>query len=136
MKLTRSTTYALVALAYLARTEPRQPILAKQIAKHHNIPLDYLLKILQQLTHTEILSSIRGPLGGFLLNQPPRDISLLQIIETIDGPLNSAPALPAELVDLPECRSAESIIRKTNQQISQNLKKTSLADIIKKPSKT
>ena len=136
MKLTRSTAYALVALAYLARTEPRQPVLAKKIAQQHNIPLDYLLKILQQLTHADILSSIRGPLGGFLLNRLPREISLLQIIETIDGPLNSTPALPAELADLPECLSADSVIRETNQKITQTLKKTSLADLIKQSAKT
>lgn len=87
MKLSRSTRYAFVALVHLAKADPGVPVMAKHIAQEHDIPLEYLLKILHQLTCRGLLKSVRGPQGGFALNLDASAISFLDVVETIEGPL-------------------------------------------------
>lgn len=53
------------------------------------MPLEYLLKILQQLVRANVLYSKRGPRGGFSLAKPANKITVLQIIEAVDGPMVS-----------------------------------------------
>lgn len=86
MRMTRSIEYALTALYEIARDAQQRPILAKTIAQRHQMPLDYLLKVLQQLVHGGLLSSYRGPRGGFRLAREPEAISFLDVIEAVEGP--------------------------------------------------
>jgi len=89
MKISRSTGYALLAVGYLAQHQEQRIVLSQNISKEYNIPLEYLLKILQQLVRANVLRSKRGPRGGFSLAKPVKKISLLQIIEAVDGPMVS-----------------------------------------------
>jgi Rrf2 family protein len=89
MRISRSTGYALLAVGYIARNKDKKIILSQDISKEYDIPLEYLLKILQQLVRANVLLSKRGPRGGFSLAKPPKRITMLQIIEAIDGPMVS-----------------------------------------------
>jgi Rrf2 family protein len=91
MKLTRSTEYALMAVGYIARNTHLGPVAGKRIAQLHHIPAGYLLKVLQQLARANILLSVRGPQGGFVLARTAEKISLLEIIEAVEGSF-TAPA--------------------------------------------
>ncbi|NLW83673.1 MAG: Rrf2 family transcriptional regulator [Phycisphaerae bacterium] len=98
MKISRSTGYALVAVGYIAQNYKDGAVLAARISKEYNIPLEYLLKILQQLVRANVLRSKRGPRGGFFLSRTADNITLLEVIEAVDGPLMSHLHL-AELTD-------------------------------------
>jgi Rrf2 family protein len=87
MKISRTTGYALIAVGFIAQNYKEGEVLAARISKEYNIPLEYLLKILQQLVRANILRSKRGPRGGFILAHPAKEISMLEIIEAVDGPL-------------------------------------------------
>ena len=89
MKISRSTGYGLLAAGYIARNEKNGIVLSQTISKEYNIPLEYLLKILQQLVRGNILRSKRGPRGGFVLGKPASKITMLEIIEAVDGPMAS-----------------------------------------------
>lgn len=89
MKISRSTGYALVAVGYIAKNYKDGAVLAARISKEYGIPLEYLLKILQQLVRANVLRSKRGPRGGFFLARPAEDITMLQAIEAVDGPMMS-----------------------------------------------
>lgn len=89
MKISRSTGYALLAAGYLAQHQKQGVVLSQDISKKYNIPLEYLLKILQQLVRANLLRSKRGPRGGFSLAKPVKKITLLQVIEAVDGPMVS-----------------------------------------------
>jgi len=89
MKISRSTGYALLAAGYIAQHQKQGIVLSQDISKKYNIPLEYLLKILQQLVKANILRSKRGPRGGFSLGKPLKKITLLNIIEAVDGPMVS-----------------------------------------------
>jgi Rrf2 family iron-sulfur cluster assembly transcriptional regulator len=84
--LSNSCRYAIRAIIYLAS----QPLSVgktgiKKISKDLNLPTPFLAKILQQLAKQKILSSSKGPHGGFSLLRDPRKITLLDIVNTIDG---------------------------------------------------
>jgi Rrf2 family protein len=89
MKISRSTGYALLAAGYIAKHQKKGIILSQEISKKYNIPLEYLLKILQQMVKANILRSKRGPRGGFSLGKPLKKITLLNVIEAVDGPMVS-----------------------------------------------
>jgi Rrf2 family protein len=89
MKLSRSTGYAVLAVGYIAQRQGQGVVLSQDIAEAYDIPLEYLLKILQQLVRANILRSKRGPRGGFSLARPTTKITMLEIIEAVDGPMAS-----------------------------------------------
>lgn len=84
-----STGYALLAVNYIARNQGKKLVVSQEISKKYNIPLEYLLKILHQLVRANVLRSKRGPRGGFSLARTPKKMSMLDIIEAVDGPFTS-----------------------------------------------
>jgi len=88
MRLGRAAAYAVFATAHLAEKGDGTPIQGRDIAECCGIPSGHLLKILQQLVRAQVLSSERGPAGGFVLRRPPSEITLLEIVEAIEGPIN------------------------------------------------
>jgi Rrf2 family protein len=87
MKIGRSTAYAIIATCHIAQQPEKKTVLSHDISKEYDIPLEYLLKILQQLVRGNILRSKRGPRGGFTLARPASKITMLQILEIVDGPM-------------------------------------------------
>ncbi len=84
--LSNSCRYGIRAVIYLASmpvTNGKTGI--KKISSDLNLPTPFLAKILQQLTKQKILSSTKGPHGGFSLLRDPKKITLLDIVNTIDG---------------------------------------------------
>ena len=81
----RKCEYALQAVLYLA-LKPRGELTSmKELAKQLELPFHFVSKILQSLTHEGLLSSLKGPSGGFALAVPPEEMTLLRIVEAIDG---------------------------------------------------
>ena len=69
------------------------------------MPTGRLLKILQQLVRTRILASERGPSGGFRLRRPAGEISLLEVIETIEGPIEGDLAVRQPVIGMERART-------------------------------
>ena len=129
MKLTRSSGYALVAVGHVARNHSGDLVLARDIAKNHKIPLDYLLKILQQLVRADVLQSIRGPRGGFSLARPTAKISILDIVEAVDGPFSSEPKLCGSKVLAPYNKRLIAAYKIASKTASDILAKTTVAQL-------
>lgn len=87
MRVSRSTGYALLAVGYIAKNQGDGVVLSQDISSQYDIPLEYLLKILQQLVRANVLRSKRGPRGGFSMAKPTNKITMLEVIEAVDGPL-------------------------------------------------
>lgn len=88
MRLGRASAYAVFASTHLAQHANGRPIQGREIAEACGVPTGHLLKILQQLVRAQILSSERGPSGGFSLRRAANEVTLLEIVEAIDGPIN------------------------------------------------
>jgi Rrf2 family protein len=87
MKLSRTVAYAVQASIQLAQSEGQGPIPCSRLATVGKMPERFLLQILRHLVARGILASTRGVDGGYRLDRPPDKISLLDVIEAIDGPL-------------------------------------------------
>jgi Rrf2 family protein len=84
--LSNSCRYGIRAVIYLASQPASNGKTGiKKISEDLNLPTPFLAKILQQLAKQKILSSSKGPHGGFSLLKDPRKITLLDIVRTIDG---------------------------------------------------
>jgi Rrf2 family protein len=95
MQLTRASTHALKALTYLAQQKSGSPIPSHVVAEAaRDIPKLFLLKCLLRATSAGLLRSLKGPNGGYVLARPANKISMLEVIEAVDGPIRGdAPAV-------------------------------------------
>src|SRR5262245_43977200 len=105
MRLSRASRYALNALAFIAQQKIPGPVSTKDIAATTGIPNVFLLKALKPCVSRRLLASITGPHGGYRLALEPEKITLLDIIEAVDGPMaatgeNESRAAPTWPVDL------------------------------------
>ncbi len=89
MKLSRTVSYALQATLQLARSGSQHPVPCRQLAADGKMPEQFLLQILRNLVTHGILESTRGANGGYVLGRPPDDVSLLEVIEAVEGPLKT-----------------------------------------------
>lgn len=87
MQITRRADYALRAVLHVARLPAAERATAKEIARQQRIPLPFLAKIITRLGMAGILDTSRGVGGGVFLARQPDSISVLEVIEAIDGPL-------------------------------------------------
>jgi len=130
MKISRSTGYALVAVGYIAENCQCGPVLSTRISKEYGIPLEYLLNILQQLVRANVLRSKRGPRGGFLLAHDPKDISMLQIIEAIDGPLARPLHMAEQTNSVDFSIKMEEVCKKAIEKTTKLYDKAKLSDML------
>jgi Rrf2 family protein len=87
MQITRQADYAVRAMIYLAQLTPEQRASTSQIAQEKQIPPSFLAKIVSQLSVAGLLQTSRGARGGVSLAKEPEEISLLDVVEAIDGPI-------------------------------------------------
>jgi len=81
----RQCEYALQAVTYLAMKPEDERTSIRELTKKFEIPYHFLAKILQDLTYKGLLVSQRGPSGGFGLARSPKDITLFEVVDAIDG---------------------------------------------------
>ncbi len=87
MQITRQADYAIRAILYLSRLGAGQRAATSQIAQEEHIPSSFLAKIVSQLSVAGLLTTSRGARGGVSLAREPDDITLLDVVEAIDGPI-------------------------------------------------
>jgi len=86
LTINQATDYAFRAVLYLAK-HAEEVVEAKVIAEREAIPMRFLLKIMPLLIKTGIVKSYRGIGGGYSLAKKPQDISFLNVLEAIEGPV-------------------------------------------------
>ena len=87
MQITRQADYAVRAVLYLARLGSTERAATSTVAEEQRIPPSFLAKIISQLSIAGLLHTSRGARGGVTLAREPKDITLLEVIEAIDGPI-------------------------------------------------
>jgi Rrf2 family protein len=87
MRITRQADYATRTIYYLANLGPDHRASTQSIAKAHQIPSSFLSKIISRLSVAGLIRTTRGFRGGVALAHPPSKISLLDVLEAIDGPI-------------------------------------------------
>jgi len=84
MKLTTKGRYAVMAMADIAVNQKLKPVSLKDISLRQNISLSYLEQLFSKLKNRKLVKSVRGPLGGYILEKTPKDIKISNIIFAVD----------------------------------------------------
>ena len=84
MKLTSKGRYAVMAMADLARNNVKEPTTLAEISLRQGISISYLEQLFLKLRKNDLVKSVRGPSGGYVLKRPPEEIKLLNIITAVD----------------------------------------------------
>ena len=84
MKLTTKGRYAVMAMADLAANQNGKPVSLNDISLRQNISLSYLEQLFSKLRNEKLVKSIRGPLGGYILEKNPKEIRISNIIFAVD----------------------------------------------------
>jgi Rrf2 family protein len=130
MKISRSCGYALLSVGYMGKNADKKIVLSQDISKEYNIPLEYLLKILQQLVRANILRSKRGPRGGFSLVRPVSKINMMEVIEAVDGPMTNQLNLEEQIPDKKFTDKIEVVYGKAIAQAKAVFEKTKFDTLI------
>jgi len=131
--LSQKGRYALKALTYLTRQEGNTPSQVKAIAEAQNIPYKFLEGIMSDLRRAELVSSVRGKYGGYVLARPAHEIMFGDVIRAIDGPLAMVPCASINFYRRCDDCDDESlcairrVLRGVRNEVSEILDKTSLA---------
>jgi Rrf2 family protein len=132
MKLSRASSYALHALEYMASRKEEGPVASHHIAAARKIPDRFLLKVLKPLVSARILQSLKGPNGGYKLARAANKITLLEVVEAVDGPIRGSAPLSQE-----EGRGEssgldqrlEAVCEKAADQLKKHLNKVRVSDL-------
>ncbi|MFZ5830099.1 MAG: RrF2 family transcriptional regulator [Planctomycetota bacterium] len=129
MKLSQSVTYAVQATLKLAEKENDGPVSCGRLADSGNMPERFLLQILRDLAKQGILQSTRGGGGGFVLDRNPHEISLLELIEAIDGPVTAGLPVNANF-DAASGDRLASTLQRIAEMTRQQLAALKIADLV------
>jgi Rrf2 family protein len=131
MQITRQADYAVRAVLYLARMENGERAATSMVAREQNIPPSFLAKIISQLSIAGLLHTSRGARGGVTLARAPKDISLLEVVEAIDGPIQLNECVGNDgACTFDEVCPVKPVWCDAQGQLVQRLKGTSFGDLI------
>lgn len=132
MLVTRETDYAIRTVLFLAG-EAKPLASVSEIAKAMHIPKSFLAKIVQRLVKGGILSSIRGVAGGFRLAKKPEQISLLAIMESIQGDTGiNICATDKRLCRMSSTCTVHPLWVEIRDEVEKRLQKRTVRDLIRK----
>jgi Rrf2 family protein len=131
MNISVRCEYACRAVLELALQDAHAPVTVETIAAKRGIPEKFLVQILIQLKRAGLVGSVRGSRGGYLLARSPQDITLLEILEAVDGrifdPLPIASRLASEVAP---------VWRKVAEEIAAVLEKPTVWEMLNTDSKS
>ncbi len=134
LQVSRKVDYALRAMIYLGGLPEgkREPL--QEVAVKNGIPKDFLAKILKTLADEGLVSALRGPHGGVSIARPPGDISFLDVIEAIDGPVQLNVCLDdTKGCSLSSVCTMQSVWKAGQDRMLDVYRTTKLADLITAP---
>ena len=132
MLITRASEYAILSLIVLSKAS--SPMDSETLSRELSISKSFLAKILQSLAKKEILKSFKGVHGGFVLNQDPKEINMLEVMSTVEGKAPVVFECASSLDDCPSDRASLCniwpFLNKLQGRIDDFLGTLTLADIL------
>jgi Rrf2 family cysteine metabolism transcriptional repressor len=117
ISITSKSPYAVLALAELARSGGPDPVPIGELARKRDVPVQFLEQLFAVLRRAGIISSQRGVKGGYRFAREPSTISVLEIVELLDGPLG---------------RDAEGVFEDAADAARKVLAQTTIADVLER----
>ena len=117
ISITTKSPYAVAALAELGRSRGSEPVPIGELARRRDVPVQFLEQLFAVLRRAGILRSQRGVRGGYLFARPPAQVSVLEVVELLDGPLG---------------RDAQGVFADAASAARTVLAETTIADVIER----
>lgn len=132
LRLSKKGEYGLRAMFEIARNYGKGPITIREIAERQDISVPYLEQLLNRLRRDGLIKSVRGPGGGYVLAGNPRNISLGEVLNILEGPVALSECLNPTVVyccnKLDVCVT-RLLLKRLGEKINNFLKKTTLKDL-------
>src|SRR5580658_670343 len=135
MQVTRAGEYAIIGLLYLAKQPAERTVMIDEISEAEGVPKSFLAKIFQSLAKGKFVRSHRGAGGGFSLARPAAEITVLQVLQCVEGSL----ALQKCVTDDPECVVSTTrmssctlcaVFTEAQNRVNEVFSRTTLADLL------
>jgi len=120
ISITSKSPYAVLALAELGRSAGSGPVPIGELARKRDVPVQFLEQLFAALRRAGVISSQRGVKGGYRFAREPSTVSVLEIVELLDGPLG---------------RDSEGVFAEAAQAARKVLAQTTIADVIERESR-
>ena len=131
VQLTHACRYAVRALVAIAASDGAgAPVASHRTGRAEGIPEWFRLRVLKALVNAGVLHSVRGPHGGYRLAKPPSEITLLEVVEAVDGPVRGGISFSQgkdnDLLD----RRLNEVCQRVAEQTRRRLEKVRLSDLV------
>jgi Rrf2 family protein len=133
MKLSTRAEYGIRVLVALARAEGSGPQSLTAVARSEKLPHAYLEQLVRDLRRAALVTATRGKAGGYELARPASEISLVDAVRALDGPLLEMPCAGPdnlEVCDRPQDCSVHEVFVRVHASLEDTLSTTSLADVL------
>jgi DNA-binding IscR family transcriptional regulator len=117
LSITSKSPYAVLALAELGRSSSGEPVPIGELARRRDVPVQFLEQLFAVLRRAGILSSQRGVKGGYRFTRDPAQVSVLEVVELLDGPLGNG---------------AQGVFADAAEAARKVLAQTTIADVIER----
>jgi Rrf2 family protein len=129
MKLTRAATYGIASAAYLASARAGEVVSNTTICNAYQMPDRFVLQVMRLLVTAGIVKSLRGVNGGYTLARPANKISLLEIVEAIDGPIGANDDIDLAGLSKDSTAAVEKALASIEADARKRLAAVALADL-------
>lgn len=126
--LSKKADYGLIALKHLAR-HTDESVSAREIASEYRIPAELLAKIMQRLARKGLVVSQHGTRGGYVLGRDPSRISIVDVVEALDGPIGITPCERGSSCDQLEKCSVKDPLMAVRAKMVRVLSDTSIYEL-------
>ena len=130
MKLSTRSRYGARILLELARHYQKGPLQVSELSRLQNIPVKYLEQLIRTLKQADLVSSVRGPKGGHLINKAPEEITLGEVVRIFEGQSELVECISTpEKCDMSDQCRVRQAWKKATQVLYENLDTVSIADL-------
>lgn len=129
MRLTARSEYGLLALIELGVRYGEGPVSAREVSERQAIPLKFLEQLLAALRKAGLVQAVRGAHGGFALTREPADITVLEVVEALEGPLAPTSCDGGQLCGRLGACAAASVWTRATEALRDVFVTTTLADL-------
>jgi Rrf2 family cysteine metabolism transcriptional repressor len=130
MKLSTKGRYGVKAMVDLAINYGEEPVSIKSISERQSISEYYLEQLFSTLRRAELIKSIRGAQGGYILNRAPQEITIHEVIEVLEGPIEVSNCLEDEACNNIDCCATRLLWKKIKDSIDSVTSSITLKDIV------
>lgn len=130
MKLSTKGRYGVKAMVDLAINYGEQPISIKSISERQAISEYYLEQLFSSLRHAKLIKSIRGAQGGYILNRAPEEITIYDVINVLEGPIEVSDCIEDGACNKIDCCATRLLWKKIKNSIDSVTSSITLKDIV------